>query len=248
MLNQDQFSQYCNHLGLSKVARNVLSNIRTSPPTRRVRSSAKNVAARYPSRKMGVIIQAESHRNGLAFVYEMEYDDKVLEYYDQPSVMKLEYQAKNGRNVGVLHTPDFFVLHPDTAGWAECKTEEELQKLVEKMPQRYVWDEDRGWCCPPGERYAEQYGFYYHIRSSAEIDWVVQRNLIFLQDYLRADCPEVDEKAQAEIEQLVSDEPGIKLNHILQAVHQANNDDIYRLIATGQIYANLRIEVKIAQI
>jgi putative transposase len=240
MLNQDQFIQYCNHLGLSEAARKVLSNIRISPPARRVRSSAKNVAVRYPSRKMGVIIQAESHRNELAFVYEMEYDDGVLEYYDQPSVMKLEYQAKNGRKVGVLHTPDFFILRPDTAGWEECKTEEELQKLVEQMPQRYVWDEDSGWRCPPGERYAAQYGFYYHIRSSAEIDWIFQRNLIFLQDYLREDCPEVDDKAQAEVEQLVDGEPGIKLNQLLQSVQQASSDDIYRLIATGQIYANLR--------
>jgi hypothetical protein len=240
MLKQDEFSQYCHHLGLSEAARKVLSNIRTAPPARRVRSSAKNVAVRYPSRKMGVIIQAESHRNELAFIYEMEHDDEVLEYYDQPSVMKLAYQAKNGRKVGVLHTPDFFVLRTDSAGWEECKTEEELQKLTEQMPQRYVWDEDNGWRCPPGERNAEQYGLYYHIRSSAEIDWIFQRNLIFLQDYLREDCPEVADNAQAEVEQLVGDEPGIKLSQLLQSVQQASSDDIYHLIATGQIYTNLR--------
>lgn len=240
MLNQDQFKQYCQQLGLSEAARQVLSSIRTSPPVRRVRSSAKNVAVRYPSRKMGVIIQAESHRNELAFVYEMEYDEGVLEYYDQPSVMKLAYQAKNGRKVGVLHTPDFFVLRRDRAGWEECKTEEELQKLTEQMPQRYVWDEERGWHCPPGERYAAPYGLYYQIRSSAEIDWIFQRNLIFLQDYLREDCPEVADQARTEVEQWVAGEPGLKLNQLLQAVQQASSDDIYRLIATGHIYANLR--------
>lgn len=240
MLNQDQFSQYCHQLGLSEAARKVLSSIRASPPARRIRSSAKNVAVRYPSRKMGVVIQAESHRNELAFVYEMEYDDGVLEYYDQPSVMKLEYQAKNGRQVGVLHTPDFFVLRSDRAGWEECKTEEELQKLTEQMPQRYVWDDGSGWRCPPGERYAGQYGLYYHVRSSAEIDWIFQRNLNFLQDYLREDCPEVVAKTQTEVEQLVGNEPGLKLTQLLQSVQRASSDDIYRLIASGQIYANLR--------
>ena len=140
MLTQDQVSRYCHRLGLSEAARTVLNTIRTSPPVRRVRSSAKNVAVRYPSRRMGVVIQAESHRNELAFVYEMEYDDEVLEYYDQPSVIKLAYQAKNGRQVGVLHTPDFFVVRRDEVGWEECKTEADLPQLAEQMPQRYIKD------------------------------------------------------------------------------------------------------------
>jgi putative transposase len=71
MLNQEQFTQYCARLGLSEAAKTVINRIRASPPARRVRSSAKSVAVRYPSRKMGMIIQAESHRNELAFVYEM---------------------------------------------------------------------------------------------------------------------------------------------------------------------------------
>lgn len=238
MLTQDQFSQYCDHLGLSESARAALQAIRSSPPTRRVRSSAKNVAARYPSRKMGVVIQAESHRNELAFVYEMEYDDEVLEYYDQPPAIKLEYQAKNGRHVGVLHTPDFFVLRTDTAGWEECKTEAELPNLAERMPQRYVRDEAHGWWCPPGERYAEPFGFYYHVRSSAEINWIFQRNLIFLQDYLRDDCPGVEARIREKVQRLVKDEPGLQLNHLFQCLPEVSRDHIYRLIASRHIYTD----------
>ena len=239
MLTQDQFRQYCHHLGLSEKARKVLDTIRHSPPVRRVRSSAHNVAVRYPSRKMGMVIQAESHRNELAFVYEMEYDDEVLEYYDQPSTIKLAYQAKNGRNVGVLHTPDFFVLRADRAGWEECKTEAELPKLAERMPQRYVWDEQAGWRCPPGERYAQALGLYYHIRSSAEINWVFQRNLIFLQDYLRADCPAVDAQVQAVVSQVVKDEPGLNLSQLFQRLPDVSRDAIYQLLAAGQLYVDL---------
>ena len=57
---------------------------------------------------MGLTIQAESHRNELAGIYEMEHDPATLEYYDQPPPIKLIYPAKNGQSVGVLHTPDFF--------------------------------------------------------------------------------------------------------------------------------------------
>lgn len=240
MLTQDQFSQYCDRLGLSESARATLQAIRSSPPTRRVRSSAKNVAVRYPSRKMGVVIQAESHRNELAFVYELEYDEAVLEYYDQPPAIKLAYQAKNGRQVGVLHTPDFFVLRTEAAGWEECKTEAELPNLAEQMPHRYVRDEAHGWRCPPGARYAEPFGFYYHVRSSAEINWIFQRNLIFLQDYLRDDGPEVAAKIREKAYRLVKAEPGLNLNQLFQRIEAVSRDDIYRLISSGHIYADLR--------
>jgi hypothetical protein len=33
---------------------------------------------------MGVTIQFESHRVELAFIYQLEHDSSVLEYYDQP--------------------------------------------------------------------------------------------------------------------------------------------------------------------
>ncbi len=240
MLNQDQFIQYCHRLGLSETARAVLNTIRNSPPVRKVRSSRNNVSVSYPSRKMEVTIQAESHRNELAFIYEMEHDDEVLEYYDQPSVIKLKYQAKSGRKVGVLHTLDFFVLRLEAAGWVECKTESDLQKLAEEKPHRYVWDEADQWRCPPGEHYAEQFGLYYQVWSSAETDWIVQRNLIFLQDYFRADCLDVGDAALEEIRQLVGGEPGLKLKQLLQSIQQATSDDIYRLIVTGQIYADLQ--------
>ena len=46
--------------------RTIIGTVRSSPPARRVRSAAGNVAMRYPSLKMGVTIQAESHRVELA--------------------------------------------------------------------------------------------------------------------------------------------------------------------------------------
>ena len=70
---------------------------------------------------MGVTIQFESHRMELAMIYEMEYDADVLEYYDQPPAIKLNYRSAAGRRLGVMSTPDFFVIRADTAGWEECK-------------------------------------------------------------------------------------------------------------------------------
>jgi putative transposase len=241
MLSSGQLTQLCQDLGLSREAQAIIEEIRSSPPSRRVRSAAGNVSVRYPSRKMGVTIQAESHRNELAGIYEKEHDPETLEYYDQPPPIKLLYQAKNGRRVGVLHTPDYFVLRTDGVGWEEWKTEDELVRLRERMPHRYLRGEAGGWLCPPGERYAEPFGLFYRIRSSAGIDWILQRNLLFLEDYLRADCLPVADRAAQAILGLVASRPGIPLDQLLGQVEGAGSDDVYALIATNRLFVDLRV-------
>src|SRR6266496_6300833 len=116
MLATHELARLCEALGLSAEARAVIQTIRSSPPARRVRSAAGNVSVRYPSRKMGVTIQAESHHVELAALYEYEHDPQTLEFYDQPPPIKLVYEAKNRRPVSVWFTPDYFVLRTDGIG------------------------------------------------------------------------------------------------------------------------------------
>ena len=173
------------------------------------------------------------HKVELPFIFQLEHDEDVLEFYDQPPAIKLDYQSKNDRRLGVLHTPDFFVIRRDSAGWEECKPEEQLKKLAKKSPHRYILSEDKGWHCPPGENYSNPFGLYYHLRSDAEIDWNLQRNLVFLEDYLRAESLEVDQNQLERIIQAISEKPGIKLVGLLDLFAA---DSIYTLIAKGQIY------------
>lgn len=55
-------------------------------------------------------IQFESHPVELPFVYELEHDATVLEYYDQPPSIPLSYPAANGGALAVVHTPDYFAI------------------------------------------------------------------------------------------------------------------------------------------
>src|SRR6266704_6212354 len=151
MLSPEDLGIWYRRLGLSEASRSVIDQIRSAPPSRRVGGGRQNVSGRYPSRKMGVTIQFESHRVELPFVYEMEHDPEVLEYYDQPPSIPLAYQAANGRRLSVMHTPDYFVLRQDSAGWVECKTAEDLERLAVSTPNRYLRDGNGGWRCPPGE-------------------------------------------------------------------------------------------------
>jgi transposase InsO family protein len=238
MLLAHELARLCERLGLSGEARAIVETIRSSPPTRRVRSAAGNVSVRYPSRKMGVTIQAESHRVELAGLYEYEHDQQVLEFYDQPPAIKLIYQANNGRQVGVWHTPDYFVLRVDGIGWEEWKMDARLERLSQTMPHRYYRDAVGHWRCPPGERFAAKFGLLYRLRSSSEIDWVLQRNLRFLNDYLIKPPPVDNDTAEAVLA-LVKDRPAVPLAELVETLGEAQADDIYTLIASGRVYVDL---------
>lgn len=185
MLDVKEFSEWCKRLKLSERTRAEIEHIRYSPPARRVRSRVGNVPGHFNrSRKMGFSIQSESRTVEKPAIILMEvWDDDVLEFWDQPPTFSINYKGKGGRNLGHAYTADFFVLRKDTAGWEEWKPQEELLKLTEKNSERYYMDDDGKWRCPPAERYAQQFGLYHHVHSSAEISWVLIRNLNLLMPY-----------------------------------------------------------------
>lgn len=241
MLSNEEFSVWCSRLGLSQEGQAVITAIRSADPTRRVGGGRENVSGRYPSRKMGVTIQFESHRVELAFVYEMEHDPDVLEYYDQAPSIPLDYQSANERRLAVMHTPDYFVIHRGSAGWQECKHERELEKLAQKSPNRYCRNGEGRWQCAPGEAHAARFGLYYRLRSSAEIDWTLQRNIQYLEDYWRFDAAGIAPAIREIVQTEVSAAPGLRLSDLFRKTQgAASRDDVNRLIAAGDVYIDLR--------
>jgi hypothetical protein len=177
--------------------------------------------------------------NELATIYRLEHNPDVVEFYDQPEVIKLSYLTKEGRRTGCLHTPDFFVLRRNTAGWEECKPKNKLLELAEEMPNRYVRTHTNDWDCPPGREHAEQLRFYYRVVSSASIDWTLQRNLVFLEDYYRTANSAVSEEAERELLTVTTSQPGISLAKLSASIQAAKRDDVFAMVATGKLYLNL---------
>lgn len=227
----------------------LIQRIRHSPPARNVKGGRGNVRARVPSHKMGVTIQSESRtveKPGLRVFYEYAEmttasdESPVLEYYDQPEKIALKYRSKKGRAVTAWHTPDFFVIREDGAGWEEWKTEKELEKLSEKQPHRYCRDEQGQWRCPPGELYASVFGLSYRLRSDAEINWNLYSNLEFLHEYLTTPRDKSLQKRQLELVRIVREKEGILLKELLH-LDEARADDVYMLIAHRHVYVDLRV-------
>ena len=191
---------------------------------------------------MGVTIQFESHRVELPFIYEAEYDSQVLEYYDQPPSIPLVYRAVNGRRLSVMHTPDYFVLREGSACWIECKTEEDLEALASRNPNRYSRDVGGKWRCIPGEEHATTVGLGYEVWSAAQVNWVLQRNLQFLEDYLRFGSANPPDTVNPAVIGAIETEPGISLLNLLERTRGvAEPDEIYMLIASGTIYVDLNV-------
>jgi putative transposase len=238
-------------LGLSKKGCDLVDQIRTSDPARSVSGGAGvNVSGRYASNKMGHTIQFESHTCELPFIIsccEFPRVDDVLEYWDQPHTLRLRYQNKNGRMISTQHTPDYFLMHPDKAGFTECKLEETLIKLAKEQPNKFVLDSSGHWRCPPAEAEAAKYGLYYRVFSSSEIDRTLFRNTVFLEDFLRPGAPEVSEAATNSIVKLVTQSEGLSLSNLLALTAEVGEsaDTVYQLMATGTIYVDLSREALI---
>lgn len=265
MLTEAQLQALLERFHLSASARQIVQHVRNNPPSRRVRAAVGNVTCLFPSVKMGVTIQAESHTVEFPFLLSMETDSLVHEFYDQPPSLKLAYRS-NGRQSSWIHTPDFFRIGKDWIGWVECKPEKELERLSQKRPWRFEKREDGKWRCPPGEEYAAQFGLAYHVWSSSEIDWKFHDNILLLQDYMRPDVPPPDEAIAHEVLTIVTEEHGITLAHLLERVGARQDghlevprgdgyegyqmvldtgnvaDVIYTMIVTQALYVDLHAE------
>ncbi len=238
MFTTETFRAWCDHLQLSQDTVDHIAAIRSSPPVRKVTGRVGNVTGRYPSTKMQHTIQFESQHVELWAIYAMERDDDVIEYYDQPARMPLRYRAASGRHTTQWHTPDFFVLRQESAGWEEWKPLAALADLAVRMPARYQQTPAGPWRCPPGEASAEPLGLTYRVRSSAEYHPVYIENLKFLQDFWAHDVAISPEQA-ALVQVYIEAHPGSRLPDLLTAYPDLPVDVVWTLLTTRRIFTDL---------
>jgi transposase InsO family protein len=239
MLSDDEFNLYCRRLAFPPETVELIRRIRSSPPSRRVSGGGRSVCARFASRKMGMTIQAESAGCELVYVYECEYDDKVLEFYDQPDKVKLEITTKAGHLRAVFCTPDFFVLAEDGAGWVECKTEEELLRREKAGDARFTRDNGRGWLYPSGQDYAARYNLAYTVWTPAHSDFTLLRNLRLLDPYMREDGDALPPEAREEVLEHIRRYQGIHLSELIGSLRTARQHTVLRMIACGDVFIDL---------
>ncbi len=237
MLDDDAYLHWLDQCVFSNPARTLLTDIRNSPPVRRTAGGRGNIHGQYPSRKMRRTIQFESHTE-LGAIYLMEHDPTVLEFWDQPTKLKLHYRGPSGRRVSNWHPPDFLVLRLEGASFEEWKVEAELARLVKEHTDRYQRHPSGGYRSAPGETAAEALGLLYRVRSSHELSAVFIQNLMFLEDYWVKPLV-VDDFHRHLLQERIAAQPGVRLAEILESKGEITVDMVYALIAADALYTDL---------
>jgi putative transposase len=231
---------YFRQFGFPQKTQELLTSIRSSPPSRTPGAHHGNMPVWYPSKKMQCIIKAESAKVEFAFLLAAEHDHAILEIWDQPPSIPLEYADKRGHLQRPMHTADYFIFGREECGWIECKPLEELLKQEKTRPNRFVRDEQGAWHCPPGETFAATYGLTYRVWSSDQINWVAQDNAIYLEDYYQnVEQLYVPEQTLAVLFQLVDEQPGIMLADLREAAEDIPTDLINIAIARHDLSVDL---------
>ncbi|MGM0881145.1 MAG: hypothetical protein ACQEXQ_08890 [Bacillota bacterium] len=241
MMTDNQFTKWCIDNKIPEETVKYIDKIRKTDPVRKTRSSIKNVAGIFSSNKMKLTIQFESQIE-LCGVYEYDQkDSKTIEFYDQPTQIKLDYYQDTGKHAVFLHTPDYLVINNNNAGFVEFKSEERLIKDSEKDPARYYKDSSGTWRSPPAELAAEKHGLSYKIRTETEFNISLQRNVRFLEDYYNERNSSVPTNDFTVISEVISEQPGIQLSELIELCSTKNIkiDSIYRMIVSKSIYFDL---------
>ena len=231
---------YFRRVGFSRETQELLTHIRSSPPSRTPGAQRGNMPVWYPSKKMQHIVKAESHKVEFAFLLQVEHDDDVLEVWDQPPPIPLEYQDRRGRTQRPHHTADYFLFRSGQAGWVECKTTQELIRQVQIRPHRYQLDEHGQWRCSPGEAFAAKYGLFYRVYASDQVNWAAQDNWLFLEDYYQdLDRLHIAQASLDTLSQMVSEKPGILLSDLRLEAGTMDADAVNIAIARHALYVDL---------
>ena len=177
-------------LNLPEAGEKIVTTIMTSPPARRVKASAagKNRAVRFPSLKMGFVIQAESLTLEFAGILRHEFSKNTWRIYDQPKhKLELIYQS-GSRNIHTENTLDTFVISEDFVGFEEYKRRAELFDLSQKYTGHYYYDHiKKRFFSRAIANALKGTGLSYRIVTEEDLPPILIKNLEYLKGYLRKD-------------------------------------------------------------
>lgn len=165
MLNDFQYQTYINvDHSLTQEVKNYLSTVRNSDPSRMVGVNAQNNLCSWAmSKKMGHTVSLESRTAEKAFFILSEYDERIIEYWDQPEPIKVERTNKNGRKASGWYHPDALLLTKNGPKVVEVKSEDEVKELLQKNPADWKKELDGTVTFAPAKKAFERIGLCHEV-------------------------------------------------------------------------------------
>jgi hypothetical protein len=238
VFNELELEHYFEQLGLSTAARRYIRNTRTSPPFRAVQSNGrKNVCTAFASTKMGRTISTESRTGEYAIACEIEFDDEVVEYWDQPEPVTLVRTDSDGTQRTVTYFPDFLVLRKNGPVVFQVKLVSELPELKSKSPTDWLEHDDNIAFAPADAAFAA-IGLPHQVVTTAHISQVRTPNVALLLRARHAPS-QVDEALRRSVAKVLQDRSCILLAELLTALQRVDSVPILQMIADKEIFARL---------
>lgn len=237
-LSKTEAGDLYTYLNLSAAAISYIEGVRCTEPSRAVQSSDHcNVIYRYASRKMGCAVAVESAEE-YTFATLQEFDDDVLEYWDQPTSVSVQYLAKDGRYRRTTYTPDFLILRKDKVELVQVKTSGACAELVKDRPGRWQWI-DGGYHDLAADEYFSNFGLSHSVCIDGQNQKIRAENcrlLVHVRDQ-EADAPSPRQAALI-LEHLETN--GVTtLDHLMRTFSLKSATSLLHLIAAGTVQTDL---------
>lgn len=237
MLSDKELQALFDARGIPDLGRARIRHIRDNLPSRAVRTNKMSAKTRYAPIKMPFAIEAEATSTEYAAMVEYDHDDLTLEYYPQPEPLVISYLGKGApRRTTIPTTPDIFRITKDAFVFVECKREEELVRLAQKMPNRYERTETGGWRSPPAECAAAELGCLFEVRSSAQNNWTLLENNELLKDYYLGDLPPVPSQIKSLLLDRLKERGWISAFDLIHFEPSIPADALYAMIVRHEVF------------
>lgn len=236
MLTEEQVEKFLEARGVTASGIAHVKLVRSSDPSRLVKSGPRHVSSWFASRKMGRTVQAESRTAELASLWTWEFDPQTYEFWDQPQPLTLPIVRSDGRKTNQAKRADFLLLQENFVGWVECKTRDWLEANKADGDVNFVCEADGRWRYLPGEKAAHAWGMGYVVRVADENNPVLIGNLSMLDEFFIEDVPEVPAADRQHLVDSVADARWLLISDLCTDVKV---DHLYTLIAQGTLYVDL---------
>jgi len=240
MLSETHLLRYTNlDFRLSEGAKSYIRATRRGHPSRMVGAQAKSsVTSFVASEKMGFSLSAESRTGEKAFIILSEYDERVLELWDQPEPVFIERTDKKGRKRRGSYTPDFLILGKDGPEVVEVKSRSNVDELLSTKPDDWIKGDGGEICFLPAHRYFKSLGIGFRVFiSSPEIQILVANLEILL--WARRWQLDLSELARR-VETAMNRQFAWSLSDLAQEVGEHSVGGLIKLIDRGDLVMDMR--------
>lgn len=200
-------------------------------------SGHSSCVVEFQSFKTGVTVSTESRTGELPYAFELDYDESVLAYYEQPPAVEVRRHTKRGYRRLTRYTPDFLVLAKDGPKVVQVKLRAELESIVAEK-QGWVRQQDGSFQDLVAAEAFETMGLPHVVAAIDEADQLRAANHGLMLRALRETTAE-DAVLAKSVSAHMERRGLLPLSDLAHAIGQRDLTPLIRLVARRRLYTDI---------